>query len=433
MKTNNQTGVASLIVITVLLLATSVAIFYLNRGAISDQRRSANQYRSTTALEVADAGIEWATGMLNSSYDIDSSCNFLNTTNVSFRKKYVQTMFNDAMAPTSDVVLPAHAVYPGCTVSGTTLTCGCPDVPGSGTATAAVTNANSLPSFTVKFDYVPLPSGGNDPESVKVTSYGCIGQSGMCTSTSANSDANSTVSVILKLRPLLRAAPAAAVTCGTTCSLGGSFDVINTDPGTNGILVNSGSNSSITGGTPTSLPGQPIENATVANDSSLSTLAGGDLNCNNSAVFNAYFGSTLSQYESAPTTKTLSCGNAQDCGTATIAAYNDGWRSFYYPDGVEFNNASFSTLGSTTDPVTIVSDSQIRFTGNIAIYGLVFSNDANSNATGTGTADIYGALVTCGAFSATGNGKVQYDPTALENIRRSTGVMTRISGSWRDF
>ena len=109
----HQRGAATLLVTMVLLFSTSIVMLYLNRSILFEQKTSANQMRSTMALEMAEAGMEWATGMLNTAYDIDANCTFLTTTNISFRRKYVLTQWNAATNPTSDVV-PATTTYPGC-------------------------------------------------------------------------------------------------------------------------------------------------------------------------------------------------------------------------------------------------------------------------------------------------------------------------------
>ena len=61
-----QRGVGTLTVTLLLMFAASIAVFHLNRGLIFEQRSSVNQGRSTAAFELAEAGIEWASGMLNS-------------------------------------------------------------------------------------------------------------------------------------------------------------------------------------------------------------------------------------------------------------------------------------------------------------------------------------------------------------------------------
>jgi hypothetical protein len=417
-----QRGAATLMVTMIFLFSTSVAMLYLNRNVLFEQKISANQLRSTQALEIAEAGIEWATGMLNTPYDISSSCTLLTTTNISFRKKYVQTQWASGTATATDVN-PATTTFPGCKINGNVRTCNCPDVPNSTTSLGT----DSYPGFTISF------AATSDPEAVRVTSTGCTAQVGACTPTTAsNSDATASVSVTLKLRPLLRAAPASPLTCGTSCTVGGSYNIENLDVVTGGIVVNAGTTATSTVSHYTSIPGQPVPNSIVANDTTLSTLAAADPTCSDSAMFNAYFGSTISQYAAAPTTKPIpGCNNANTCGALVDAAYADGWRSFYFRDGFARNNSSGS-LGSPTDPVTIVSDAGFDINGNIDIYGMIFSNSSNVNDVGTGTANIHGAMVTCGAYSNNGNGSLIYDPTVLMGTRRATGLLVRVPGSWTD-
>ena len=61
-----QSGAASLIVVMILFFILSLVAAYTNRSLIFEQRTASNQYRSTQALEAAEAGVEWALAMLNS-------------------------------------------------------------------------------------------------------------------------------------------------------------------------------------------------------------------------------------------------------------------------------------------------------------------------------------------------------------------------------
>lgn len=422
----HQRGAATVIVTMVLLFATSIVMLYLNRSVLFEQKTSANQMRATIAMEMAEAGMEWATGMLNTAYDIDANCALLSTTNISFRKKYVLTKWFDPTTPTTDV-MPATTTYPGCKINGNTWTCSCPTVPSSGQATAALGTAVQ-PGFTVAF------SATTDPEAVRVVVTGCTAQAGACTpATAADSDATATISSVLKLRPLLRAAPAAPLTCAKSCDVRASYNLYNDDVVTGGALVNAGTTIDIAGSVSTrSIPGQPIQNAMIANDATLAALASNDPTCNNSAMFSAYFGSTIAQFAATPTTKTIpNCGQANSCGSLVDAAYADGWRSFYFPDGFARNDSS-GRLGSDSDPVTLVSAAGFNVNGNIDIYGVIFSNSANVNDLGTGRADIHGAIVTCGDYQNNGNGTLMYDPKVLKGTRRSTGSLVRVPGSWTD-
>lgn len=417
-----QRGIGTLAVTLLLLLVVSVVAFYVNRGVLFEQRTSSNQARSTLAQEAAEAGIEWATGMLNAPWDIGASCNFLATTNVSFRRRYVQTKVTDAVAPTSDVV-PATTIFPGCKITAAGTTCNCPTAAGSANLGTAVE-----PSFTVAFEAV-----AGDPEAVRITSWGCSAREAACTGAdSVNADASARLSVILKMRPLLRAVPSSPLTCGTFCDLGGSYNVVNTDVATNGVLVNAGT--TITDGpgvSYTTLQGQPAANALIGSDASLSALSSTDATCANSNMFRAYFGSTLEQFSEAPNTKVLSCGSAADCKSQLFAAYNDGWRNFYFASDLHLSGNQ--TIGSAADPVTIVTPNAIDINGTWDVYGLIFSNSATWNDLGTGTAVIHGAQISCAGYRNNGNGTVTYDPDALRNARRNSALMVRVPGSWRDY
>lgn len=431
---NKQRGAAALAVSMLLLFASSVIVFYLNRGLVFEQKTSANQLRSTSAFEVAEAGIEWATGMFNRPNDIDANCAPLATTDVSFRRLYIQTGF-----PTNSNVAVTTNTFPGCKISGTTLTCRCPTP--SGATQTANPGAALQSSFTVAFAAVNDPvTGTADNTAVRITSTGCTPQAGTCTpGTASASDASATVSVILKLNPTLRAAPSAALTCGTSCAVGGSYDIFNYEVSSNGYLVNAGT--TITQGNGTNygtIPGQPIQNALISGDTSLSSLASSDPTCSNSAMFNAYFGSTLTAYAASPDVKSIpGCDQASACGPLLSGWYALGWRSFYFPDGLALNNSSGfpgNTLGlpAANQGVNLVTPGAININGNITINGLLFSNSANFNDLGTGTANINGAIISCAAYSNNGSGTLSYNSAALGGGGLRPGVMVRVPGSWRD-
>lgn len=434
-----QRGAGTLVVSLLLLFAATIATLYLNRGIIFEQKTSANLVRSTMAKEVAEAGLEWALGMLNAPYDILDTC-MPNTGGVSksFRRLYVQT--NIGASPSDSDFHPVTTVRPGCTMdpaAGGALTCSCPGVPSGNTiATAALSPSAPLPGFTVSF----APVAG-DNESLRITAIGCSAYQGACTSdTAVNSDARATVTAIFKMRRVLLAGPQAALTCGLDCELSGSFQVANFDLSTNGITVNAGDDAVGMTGAIATIPGVPPSNSVVARDASLSVLATSESGgtCSLSRVFNAYFGSRIEDYRVSPTTKTISCSSANDCATQLQAAYADQWRAFYFPaaTGLELNNsAPFSQLGTEADPVILVSEGDVKINAEMQIYGLIFSNDAVAGdvQTGSGGSRLNGALISCRDFESNGNGAILYNKKAIENVQSNTSKVVRLPGSWRDF
>lgn len=416
MNRASQRGIGTLAISMLLLVGASIVIFYLNRSLIFEQRSSANQLRSTTALEVAEAGLEWATGMLNRPEHIGLDCMPDPSATASFRQKYVP------QHPALPELAPTDKVIPGCNMSGTVLNCGCPEVPASGTATAPL-STGEWPGFTVSFAAVP-----GDGDSVRITAVGCNAVSGACTSLAAAAvDATSTVEAIVKLSPAFRAPPAAALTCGGAgCDIGTS-NVENRDVATNGITVNAADVAVAPAAQLATIAGLPPENSVLASDASLAALASADPGCTDGALFRAYFGSTLAAYANSPRTRKLSCNSTSACGELGIA-YEAGWRSFYSAGGLQLSGTD--TLGNGADPVTIVSPGNVTVSDGMTVHGLVYAGTATL---GAGTPTVRGALLACTAFTGPGTGTLIYDPVALRNVQRNSAVMVRVPGSWRDF
>lgn len=425
-----QRGATTLVVSLILLFGMTLVAFFVNRSMLFEQKTSANQLRSTKAFEAAEAGIEWATAMLNDPRYINDSCTTTGTNTESYRKKYLS--YNAATGFT-----PVTTARPGCSISTTSGTpvpnCKCPAA-GANPSLSSTTDS----TFTVTFEPNPtvLSDGTTDKESVKVTSYGCTSAGTQCVpgSSAGTADAYQKISVILKLRPAVRAVPAAAITTGGSLRLTSSASSIsNTDPGSNGILVNAGGGINTTAvpncnGAPkdfqntSTLPGTPWQNSMIANDASLSSLS-----ANPDAMFESYFGTTLAQFQADASTKIL--GNCRSALNDYTSAFNQGYRSFYTDCDFQTNN----DMGSTADPVIFVTTKDLKFNGGANLYGLIYGDQATWDGVGAGNGSINGALIVRGNYCANANADYNYSADALKNIRGLTGSMVRIPGSWKDF
>ena len=192
-----QRGAATLAVAMVLLFAMTIVAFFSQRALLFEQRTSANQYRAALAFEAAEAGLEWATAMLNDPRHIDAACRPQPGQPTSFRARYVPQSADGAL-------LPLVALRPGCSLASGGPVCSC-HVAGLPVGLPADTA-----SFTVEFANVP-----GDPQSLRVTARGCTDAGSQCVQGSAHeADAAATTQALLKLRPLLRATPVAALTAG---------------------------------------------------------------------------------------------------------------------------------------------------------------------------------------------------------------------------
>lgn len=443
-----QRGVGSLAISAVLLLAASIVVLYLNRSLIFEQRTSANQFRSASAHEIAEAGLEWAIGKLNQLGPMDTSCDpSSGALTPSFRLSYA--------ADTSAGTLPS------CAVQGAddgnpagSLNCSCPAA-GHG----APDRSGSRGHFTVRFE---KEAGGAGMEAdawdiVRITAIACVGETtGVCTPpgpdaapNSFDADAMAIASVAVKLRPLMLAAPAAPLTCGGKCVLGGSFNLYNTSVASNGLLMYGGEtpdfgNANL--GDSRTIPGQPVQTA-VAQDSQLAELKH-DAESNPtdqkkqlcgaySTVFRHYFGMDLVDFINSPTTEVIDNSDLtsqKDIIQQIKDAHAKGKRSFYFSGMAYFQNNDFqnNTFGSESDPVVIVTEAGID--SKTFINGIIFSNNPYTNLKGLGNVIYNGAVILCDNIQKdNSNATISFNEKIIKDTGPKNGIMIKIPGSWRDW
>ena len=441
----DQQGVATLVVAMVLLFGMTLIAFFASRGQIFEQRTSANQYRSTRAFEMAEAGLDWAVARLNDERKLvagtctpDNTAPPANTSN-KYIVRYLQ-------ATTAGFPTNYTSTRSGCSIApnGQT-TCGCPTpTPG---ATPTLGSADD-PRFTVEFRTVA------DPWTIEVVSYGCTNGT-LCDPGSA-ADSVAVVRALYKRKPALPNAPGAGLVTGSAAVTGGNLTVINLDVESNGITINSGTTVEL--GTATNaitLPGTPPRASVLDNDPSLAALTTAD--ATGDIYFASFFGQKIDEYKNDPKTFLItrsSCGTNTDrcarctgdlnCGTAVSTAYDKGFSQFWADDTVSFTsnlpavtaeNPS-GTLGTAARPIMLATDEGIELRSNLTAYGLFYSATATATEdwtfTGSGSAKVFGSFVSRGDFiKGAGTLDVIYDANIFRPAPDS-GLMVRVPGSWRD-
>jgi Tfp pilus assembly protein PilX len=404
-------GAASLIVVVVLLAVMVVGVVFLNRSLVVEQKTSANQYRQTLAMEAAEAGLEWATAMLNKTEKIGSTCatSAVNT-DLRFRQKYVTID-----ADTGVVTPNAGAIHAACVANqaGTGWTCNCPAAGTTPNPNATAPAGGFQPSFAVVF------SASATPGTVRLTSYGCTAP---ITSDDCTGDAAATVSVTLGAISGLATPPAAPLTARGTVSIGNAaLGVINGDPTTNGITINAGMGIDATNVRISTVPGTPPKSTLVGNDASLRETT-------EDQMFATFFGMSKDAYQSLPTVTKLTC----PCTETTVRnAYDNGARQLWL-EGNLVMNANL-TIGSVTDPVLMVTNGTIEMRGDLNVYGLLYSTGITWDNTGGGSALLRGAAISEGNYTGNGTPDYFYDPNVLKKLRVEASSFARVPGSWRDF
>ena len=429
-----QRGAASLVVAMILLFGMTMVAFYANRGLLFEQKTSANQYRATSAFEVAEAGLEWATARLNEPQKIDTACApSAPATDKTFR----DTVPADTQRGHRLQSGHRHA-SPGCRIPAERSRW--PAVARM-PATRASGRANDR-TFAVEFSL-----SMRDPESVEIRSTAAsrtrTSLDGAALRTqSRRFGSSSSCSPRFASHRRQHSPPAATSTLGTS-----TVNIVNTDSSTNGITVNAGQNAHGVASRVTSLPGLPPEASVVANDTSLSALNTADPTGN--AIFRSYFGQSMADYKADPRNDGhLRPGVYGICATGAIVLFRrpglrDGSRQrhrerrrtqFWVDAAARVHRRQCAgSLGTANNPVLLVSPYAITFTGSTPVFGLLFGAHQTWNVSGGGTPQVHGALITRDDFNSSGNLTLIYDAGVLRKLRPATGSMVRVPGSWRDF
>lgn len=438
-SSRKQRGAASLIVVMVLLFGITLTAFFANRGMIFEQRTSANQYRSTKAFEMADAGIEWAIARLNDPTVLAAApaCTTSSgSTLSSFRGRYIRPTAADA-THASGWLNPVSTSYPGCRAdpANGSLTCSCLSTAGEADLSASA----DQPRFRVQFNAV-----AGDTLAVEIVSRGCTNADPCNPAAGATaSDGTAIVRTMLKIRPTFPTVPGAGLISGSSTVTGGNLRVVNTDTASNGITINTGTTISEGSGTIVeSLPGTPPRNSILDNDPSLLALTTAD--ANGDLFFSSYFGEGMDAYKNTdPLTKVIAssdCASATACGALVSSWYDKGFTQFWVEPDVTFNSSnlpSVGTLGTATKPIALAGAGQLELRANIVAYGMLYAATATANDnwdySGSGSATIYGSLVSRGDFvKGSGSLNIIYNGNLFGGKGPPTGILVPVPGSWRD-
>ena len=408
---HRQRGVGTLLAVVLLYAAMAIIVAFTNRSLIFEQKTSANQYRATMALETAEAGLEWATAMLNKSGRLTNACvDSAVNTDPSFTEKYL------TWVPASKTWTPAAAntVVAACVTSltGTDWTCSCP-VAGTAPTVAPPSVGGFKPGFAIAF----VTNAAT--RSVDLVSYGCTSS---ITSATCTGDAAASVRVTMANVPALATAPGAPLTARGSVNINNAaLGVQNGDPSTAGVTINAGMGINGTAIRITTTPGTPPNTTLVGNDDSLR-------NSSEDQMFQTFFGVPKTTWRDSVADAILTC----PCTETTIETALAGKKRKLWLQGNLTMNSN-STLGSVTDPFIMIVDGSVEMRGDLAVYGVVYATAVTWDNTGGGNALMVGAAISEGNYSGNGTPDYYYDPRVIANLTTIPGRFSRVPGSWRDF
>lgn len=432
-----QRGAGALVAVVLLYVAMAIIVVFTNRNLIFEQKTSANQYRATMALEAAEAGLEWATTMLNKSGRITAQCVDAGAgSGVRFRDKYMsydsaqrRWQLNPGFGPVVAACVTSQSA------TDTDWTCSCP----SGTlppAPPAVPNVVAPSAGGFKPGFAIAFVTNTATRSVDLVSYGCTS---VINSVACTGDAAATVRVTLASVSAMSTAPGGPVIARGTATVGGNVGVQNGDPNSAGVTVNAGMG--ITVGNLSNIistPGTPPSSTLVGNDESLR-------NSSEDQMFQTFFGVPKSTWRDSMADAVLSptAESPNRCSSTCTeddvsAALARGARKIWVQGNLEMNGNP--TLPGTTitnqpwnHPFILIVDGTVELRGDVNMYGVLYSTAINWDNTGGGSALLVGVAISEGSFEANGSHDYFYDPRVVSNLLDIPGAFARVPGSWRDF
>ena len=420
---NKQRGVATLVVVMVLLFLMALVAAYTSRNLIFEQRTSVNQYRSTQAFEAAEAGVEWALAMLNGGR-VGSSCTEATATgtSTSFRQRYIR------LDPATGMVQPVATVgLPGCVWTNGAWACECPD--GTASTLTPPTTGGIAPAFRVRFTV----NGLARPGVVRIESNGCTRLDNQCLNFPAGvseREGSAQITALVALKNALTTPPAAAITVLGNVAGGGVLKAYNTSTSGGGVTIHAGGNIVTANFDLYSVPGSNGSDSVFPLDTTISDLA-----ADPPRFFASVLGAWPDTYRLQPAAIRFECPNS-GCRQALAdkIAANPG-RVIWIPGDLTLDTAG--DVGSLPDPAVlteagpavIVATGRVRFLAAARIYGLVYTQSGNWEGSG----EILGAAVVQDNLAAAAAPTVVMTPAVLDALRLEQGSFVLLPGGWKDF
>ena len=418
---SQQNGAATLVVVMVLFFVMAMMAAFASRNMVFEQRISSNYYRAGAALETAEAGAEWALGMLNG-LNINEACLSDPAAN-SFRQRYLG--INSQTRTITPVRIDGSAAADCVRTELNGWQCRCPAAAWTAPVGAPAAVANMQPSFHVIF---PKPFFSNRAGIVRISSTGCTSSTlADCEGVEIARDsvvAQSVVSVDAALVSALKTPPAMPLVVKGGIALDADgIGLHNSDNGpSNGLLLLTADPvvPNLIDGRLNSIPGTPPQQAILLNDQALASATP-------ALMFAQYFGMSAARYKSQPAMRTVSC--AADCGPSLLAAYNSGVRMAWI-DGPMLI-ATTTVLGTAADPMLIVVAGDVVIDGALQMTGLLYAQGDLAWANTTGLqALLTGALIVEGDLAVVGVVNLWYQSSVMDRMKNGMGSFVRVPGSW---
>jgi len=436
-RRRHQHGLATLVIVMLLFFVLSLTAAYTARNLIFEQRTATNLYRSTQQFDAAEAGLEWATALLNGGLINDNCTPTTDTTKDNFRQRYLDVnaatgAVTRRLRGTAAANLTTSYRWAACIFDGTDWKCDCPT--NSLPTQPTVDTLGNTPAFAVRFSNQTARPG-----LTRIEVNGCNSWDTACLFAFAGVGGadptalcRSAMCAVVALHSGMRVPPVAAITARGAVTVT-ALNVTNLDALVGGWTIRSGgaiidpANALVI----RTLPGTPGTASLWATDPALLTLNPDTPgNCTpGPCLFSSVFGLRPVSYTTQPAVLEIDCAAAA-CSAATVnaarAAHPGRLLWLRGAGGLAMDSAG-TAIGSNAEPVVMAIDGPMDITAAALIHGLVYAGSASLSS-----GEVRGALVSASTVTASGSATVTYDGDILGRLQRTTGSFVRLPGGWRD-
>lgn len=395
-----QRGAATLLVSMVLLVAATLLVLYVSNTIVGEQRMSANEVRSKQAFEAAQAAVELSIRHINDDTVENpfqaASEDTLNGSWSSANSSYRVMFCEPATVPNAQQCadLAANGIAPACTppaagvTSAWVVSCGWSD------DSAA---RKRIVTLVAKTD--PLPGDITNP----LTAKGSVGMIG--NSTVVNYFNNLTVWSGQSLDNSGNTGKTVIKRPSSTSNL--TAAQVDTQVGNGNQVCNVSQAPDLICTTSSGVFGPDV----IQSDSTLANLTQAEF-------FENFMGMSPSLYKSTMAEEIVA---GADAGTIS-----EGGKVYW----VEGDATISQNIGTASEPVILVVNGTLTFSGNPVIYGVVVVNGGFNTS---GTPKVRGAVVSAGNVASDGTLNIIYDPDVIDRLGQVTGKYATVPGTWRDF
>lgn len=415
-RAHRHRGAAALVVTVLLCFAMALAVAYVHRTLVIDQRTAAHQVRATRAFEAAEAGIEWTLASLNDNRRVGADCMpsadvaATSVRDLLLERAAVDAPFVPRTSLDHGVPTPLQVA---CDSSAAGWVCACP---------AAGTPAVGAPSID-RASFVVQLAVGDGPGVVKVVATGCSTAGSACDAAATHESTARVTTSFALLRGLTSMPAAPLVARGDVNGDSAAWLAVNADASSGGLAVHAGGDVHASLATLQGPAGSASVESVAVRDAALAGRTP-------SRFFAAFFGVDDTRWLDRAGVRHITCRD--DCSATLRQAITDGGRNALFAVDGDLRMNTPVTLGSVERPIVIVATGAVQLNAPVAFVGALYGASFTAAPSAAGST-FDGVVVSAGNVNVGAASTFIADAAVLARIKADTGTFARVSGSWRDF